>query len=195
MTGLALFAAGVAYIALIAQPDSSRWIFIPGLVVAGLGMACTWTLVYNLATRDLRPELAGVASGVLNTIQELGGVIASAAIGAVLQNRLGIGLHEQAVQRADRLPAAFRGPFVDAFSNTHGFEVGAGQTGASLPPGLPADVAAFLQAIGREVFAYAFVDAMRPAMLLAISVVVLAIFAVAAVRRRAQVIQVVEAAA
>ena len=53
---------------------------MPGLVLGGLCLAGVWTPVYSLATRDLQPRLAGVASGVLNTVQELGTVIGSATL-------------------------------------------------------------------------------------------------------------------
>jgi hypothetical protein len=46
----------------------------------------------SVAARRHAPHLAGVASGVLDTIQELGSVIGSAAIGALLQNRLAVSL-------------------------------------------------------------------------------------------------------
>ena len=82
--GLALFAAGMAYIDWAAHADASRWSFLPGLIAGGIGMGFTWVPVFSLARRDLRPELAGVASGLLSTIQELGGVLASAAVGALL---------------------------------------------------------------------------------------------------------------
>jgi len=94
--GLVLFAAGTGYIDWQAHADAARWSFLPGLIVAGVGLGFTWIPIFSLATRDLRPELAGVASGVLSTIQELGGVIAAAVIGALLQNRLVVALHDQA---------------------------------------------------------------------------------------------------
>jgi len=178
MPGLLLLAAGSAYIALVAHPDSSRWAFTPGLIVSGLGMGFIWTPLFSVATRDLRPELAGVASGVINTIQELGGVIASAAVGALLQNRLAAALHDQAVQYSAQLPAAYRGPFVAGFGQAakSGFEVGRGQSGASLslPPGVPVSVAHTIQELAHDVFANAFVTAMRPSMALPIAIVVLA---------------------
>jgi EmrB/QacA subfamily drug resistance transporter len=88
MSGLVLFACGMGYVDWISSTDSGRWEFLPGLIVSGLGLGCVWGPAYSLATRNLRPHLAGVASGVLNTMQELGAVIASAAVGALLQNRL-----------------------------------------------------------------------------------------------------------
>ena len=178
MPGLLLLAAGSAYIALLAHPDSSRWAFTPGLIVSGLGMGFIWTPLFSVATRDLRPELAGVASGVINTIQELGGVIASAAVGALLQNRLATALQDQAVQYSAQLPAAYRGQFVAGFGQAakSGFEVGRGQSGTSLnlPPGVPVSVAHTIQQLAHDVFANAFVTAMRPSMALPIAIVVLA---------------------
>ncbi|MDQ2942590.1 MAG: MFS transporter, partial [Candidatus Dormibacteraeota bacterium] len=178
--GLLMFAAGIAYIAWVAQADSGRWTFLPGLIISGLGMGCVWTPVFSIATRSLDPKLAGVASGVINTIQELGTVIASAVVGALLQNRLATALHDQALARSAQLPAELRARFVDGFSHAarSGFEVGAGQTGAGLqlPPGVPAQVVQMLQDAAHYVFTHAFVDAMRPTLILPIAIIVLAAF-------------------
>ena len=184
--GLTLFAAGVGYIDWAAHADSGRWVFLPGLILSGLGLGFTWTPVFSLATRDLRADLAGVASGVLNTIQEAGSVIASAAVGALLQNRLAEALHDEAVARAGQLPPAARTPFVDGFSHAarRGFEVGAGQTGSAvqLPPGVPAPVAHAILQVAHDVFTHAFVTAMRPTLLLPIAIVLVAALTTFAVR-------------
>src|SRR4030081_783754 len=107
----------------------------------GVGLCGVWAPVYDRATRELKPELAGTASGVLNTMQEIGTVVASAAIGAVLQNQLAVSLKSEAVTYSKQLPAPFHQPFVDGFANAakQGLEVGANQNGASLqlPPGIP----------------------------------------------------------
>jgi hypothetical protein len=141
-------------------------------------MGFIWTPVFSIATRDLPAHLGGVASGVVNTIQELGGVLASAVVGAFLQNRLALSLHDRAVAAAGQLPSEYRAPFVDGFSNAahSGFEVGAGQSGASLQ--LPEQV----QAIAHYVFTHAFVDAMHPTLVLPIAVLVAAAFAAAFAR-------------
>ncbi|HEX6538201.1 MAG TPA: DHA2 family efflux MFS transporter permease subunit [Candidatus Dormibacteraeota bacterium] len=186
--GLFLLAAGSAWIAWVVTATGSRWSLVPGLVVGGVGMGLIWGPVYNIATRDLAPSLAGVASGVLNTIQELGAVIASASVGALLQNRLAISLHDEAVQAATQLPPQFAQRFVAGFSNAAagGFEVGAGQTGGnfSLPPGTPPDVAQHVAALAHSVFANGFVDAMRPTLILPIAVIVAAGIVAMAVRPR-----------
>jgi hypothetical protein len=115
---------------------------------------------------------------VINTIQELGTVVASAVVGAFLQNRLATALHDQAVARSVKLPAEVRARFVDGFSHAarNGFEVGAGQTGASLqlPPGVPAEVVQMLQDAAHYVFTHAFVDAMRPTLILPMVIIAIA---------------------
>jgi EmrB/QacA subfamily drug resistance transporter len=168
--GLLLLAAGSGYIDWAAQANSGRWAFTPGLIASGLGMGLIWTPVFSIATRDLPARLGGVASGVINTIQELGGVLASAAVGAFLQNRLALALHDHAVAASGQLPTEYREGFVAGFSNAahSGFEVGAGQSGTTLA--LPAQV----QAIAHYVFTHAFVDAMHPTMVLPIAILVLA---------------------
>ena len=184
--GLLMFAAGIAYMDWAAQADSGRWVFLPGLIVSGLGLGCVWTPVFSIATRSLDPKLGGVASGVINTLQELGTVIASASVGAVLQNQLALALHDEAVARSAQLPAAFRPSFVDGFSHAAhtGFEVGAGQSGSSiqLPPGIPQQVVLALQEAAHFVFTHAFVDAMRPTLILPIALLIVAALATFFVR-------------
>lgn len=168
--GLLLLAAGSGYLDWAAHADSGRWAFTPGLIASGLGMGLIWTPVFSIATRDLPAHLGGVASGVINTIQELGGVLASAVVGAFLQNRLALALHDQAVAASAQLPAQYREGFVAGFSTAahSGFEVGAGQSGTNLA--LPAQV----QAVAHYVFTHAFVDAMHPTMVVPIVILVLA---------------------
>ena len=176
--GLMLFTIALAFIAWSVSADGGRWALLPGLILMGIGMSGVWTPVYDLATRDLKPELAGTASGVLNTMQELGTVIASAAIGAVLQNQLATSLRREAVAYSAQLPAPFQQPFINGFADAgkQGLEVGAGQNGAALqlPPGIPQQVADQLAQLGHAVFTHAFVDAMRPSMALPIGIVIVA---------------------
>ena len=182
--GLIALAAGSGYIDWAAQAGSGRWDFTPGLIASGLGMGFIWTPVFSIGTRDLPAHLGGAASGVINTIQELGGVLASAIVGAFLQNRLALSLHDQAVAASGQLPEPYRADFVKGFSHAArtGFEVGAGQSGASLQ--LPAQV----QAIAHSVFTHAFVDAMHPTLVLPIAVLLMAAAATFFVRtqRRAE---------
>jgi EmrB/QacA subfamily drug resistance transporter len=184
--GLLLFVAGMGYAAYIVSADGDRWALLPGLVISGLGMAGVWTPLFDLGTRTLQPRLAGAASGVFSTIQELGAVLATAVIGAVLQNQLASALRAEATAQSTQLPPAVRAPFIDGFASAakSGFEVGAGQSGTALqlPPGVPADVAAQIGQVAHAVFTHAFVDAMRPAMAIAL----VAVFIGALVSTRAR---------
>jgi EmrB/QacA subfamily drug resistance transporter len=180
MPGLLALALGSGYIDWAAHANSGRWDFLPGLIVSGFGMGCIWMPLFSVGTRDLPAHLAGVASGVISTIQELGGVLASAVVGAFLQNRLALALHDRSVAASGQLPQQYRAQFVAGFSNAShaGFEVGAGQSGASLS--LPPQVAA----IAHSVFTNAFVDAMHPTLVLPIVALVLAATAAMFIRAR-----------
>jgi EmrB/QacA subfamily drug resistance transporter len=163
MTGITLFTIGAASIAFIAGPDSTWINFLPATVVAGLGVGMTFAPMTTVAMRNISPRVAGSASAVLNTIRQLGGVVGSAVVGALLQNQLATALHNQAVSHASSLPEAFRAQFVAAFSNvsSKGFEIGTGESGARLPANLPPAVAHQLSAIAHDVFTAAYIDAMK----------------------------------
>jgi len=135
----------------------------------------TFAPLTTVAMRNVRPQMAGAASGVLNTVRQVGGAIGSAVIGAVLQNRLATQLHDQAVAYSSQVPPAFRGIFVSGFSHaaSGGFKVGVGQTGAQLPAGVPPALAPTLERLFHDVFANAYVNAVKPT--LAVSIAVLAV--------------------
>ena len=170
MSGLILFGAGMGWLALIANPDSSWPIFVAPLVVAGLGMGCIFAPMVTVALRNIDPRMAGAASGVLNTIRQVGLVIGTATVGALLQNRLVSSISSQANTRSAALPPQVRTRFVHEINNSakNGIQVGAGQSGGSthLGSGIPAQIVAEITRIGHEVFTSAFVTAMKQTMLL-----------------------------
>ena len=179
--GLLLFAGGVIYVIAVAAPDSSQWSFVPGLVASGIGLGCVWTPLFGLATANLDPARAGVAAGVLDTVQEFGSMLATAVLGALLANRLATNLPAEAAVAAQQLPAQAQQPFVAAMTAaaSGNLSVGAGQASdLALPSGVPADVAGQIRAAADHVFAVAFTDAMRPTMLVPVIVVLLAAVAV-----------------
>ena len=93
-------------------------------------------------------------------------------VGAILQTRLANELVSQAQTQAGSLPAPFRLPFVQGFAKAAGgvLEVGRGQSGVPLPAGMPAAEAGQIQQLAHEVFAQAFINAMRPSLAVAIAV-------------------------
>jgi hypothetical protein len=94
----------------------------------------------------------------------------------VLQNRLAVGLHDQAVTAAAQLPQAFQGQFVARFDQAaeSGLQVGRGQTGASLPANLPASLVGTIQDLVHQVFVNGYVIAMRPTVGVAVAVLAVA---------------------
>jgi EmrB/QacA subfamily drug resistance transporter len=172
MAGLLIFGAGAAISTLVATTSSTLWTFLPPLVLAGIGMGLIFAPMITVAMRDVQPKMAGASSGVLNTTRQLGSAIGAAAVGAVLQNRLAVAFHDQAVTAANQLPPAFRGRFVDGFTAAakSGFQVGRGQEGAKLPSGLPSQVLARLQQLTHDVFVNGYITAMRPTVGLAVVV-------------------------
>ena len=172
MSGLIMFGAGMGWLALIAQPASTWPTFPAPLVLAGLGMGCIFAPMVTVAMRNIDPRMAGAASGVLNTVRQVGMVIGTAAVGALLQNRLVSSIAQQAAVRSAALPPGVRGRFVAGMGNSarNGIQVGAGQSGGSthLAHGLPAQIVAEIARIAHEVFTFAFVTAMRQTMILPI---------------------------
>ena len=180
VVGLTLFASSMGYLDWTAQADSGRWSFLPALILMGVGLGFTWAPMYSLAMRDIEPRIAGAAAGVIETIQEMGGVLAGAVVGAFLQNRLVITLREQAIERAEVLPPQFRERFVDGFSNAAegGLKVGGWHAGGGAH--LPHQV----QQLADEVFRSGFVDAMHPTLAIPTAIVLLAAISSFAVKRR-----------
>jgi hypothetical protein len=79
------------------------------------------------------------------------------------------------VATAGQLPPAIQSRFIDGFSQAarSGLQVGRGQTGASLPVGLPPQLAGRIQQLIHDVFVNGYVAALRPTV--AVAVVVLAV--------------------
>ena len=177
MTGISLFTVGFSLVAYVAGPDSTWINFLVPAIIAGAGMGMTFAPMTTVAMRNIQPRMAGAASGVLNTTRQLGAAIGSAVVGALLQNQLATALHNQAVAHAGEVPAAFRDRFIAIFSSvsSNGFQIGTGQTGASLPSGLPPAEAALLSRIAHDVFVSAYIDALKST--LVVPVIFLAITA------------------
>lgn len=175
MSGLTMFALGMGLVIRLAAPDSTWQTFILPLVLAGLGQGCTFAPMTTIAMRDITPRMAGAASGIMNTTRQLGAVMGASVVGAVLQSQLVGTLRNSAIQDSTQLPAQFRQQFVSGFSNAvqSGLEVGVGQTGVALPPGLPPQTEALLQQIGHDVFASGYIAAMKPTLEVSIAVLVI----------------------
>ena len=81
--GLALQAAGLAWIAVVTTPTMAYALVVPGFVMAGAGMALVFAPAANAVLSAVRPEEAGQASGATNTVREIGGVLGVAVLATV----------------------------------------------------------------------------------------------------------------
>ncbi len=189
LVGLTLFAAGFGLIDWVASINADWYTFTLAAMVAGAGLGCTFAPMTTVAMRNIEPRMAGAASGVFNTTRQLGGVFGSAIVGAVLQNRLAVSLHEEAVQRTAGLPEPIRQKLIDGFSAAAktGVAIGRGQSGGvALPPGVPPEVAQQVQRIAQEVFANGFIDAMHPTLAVGVAVLFLGALSCLGIKRRAR---------
>jgi EmrB/QacA subfamily drug resistance transporter len=176
LSGLVCFAAGSGW-AVLAAGTSSAWdTFLPSMCLLGLGIGLVFAPLTTIAMYKVPERLAGAASGTLNTMRQVGSVAGTAAVGALLQNRLVSSLASQATTQAAALPASARATFVDGFrqaAESGSFAVGTG-TQLKLPPGTPAALAREVARLAGTVYDNGYVDAMRWTMTLPIAVIVLA---------------------
>ncbi|MEV7933702.1 MFS transporter [Curtobacterium sp. NPDC089185] len=85
ITGV-LFAAAALMILTTTSLTSNYWVTIGlGLFTLGLGLGNIFGASFNLATAGVRPADAGVASAMVNTVQQVGGAIGTAILSTVAQ--------------------------------------------------------------------------------------------------------------
>lgn len=112
MTGLALAAAG--QLVLISLPVHASYAanLLPGLLVMSLGMGLTFVPVTLLATSRVEARDAGLASGLLNTAQQVGGALGLAVLSTLAVNATAAVLAAHAGAASPLLRA---GALVDGF--------------------------------------------------------------------------------
>ena len=84
--GGVLLAAGIAGVTLAAPHvgvNGSPWPIVPGLAVAGAGLALLIVPLVNVVLAAVPVEVAGGASGLFSTAQQLGGALGVALLGTV----------------------------------------------------------------------------------------------------------------
>lgn len=105
--GFATMAVGLGGIALVMILEISVYWVLLAFVIYGLGNAFVWAPNSTSTMRDLPLSHMGVGSGVYNTTRQIGSVMGSAAIGAVLQWRVMVTSPSVAYGEAVLLGAGF----------------------------------------------------------------------------------------
>jgi EmrB/QacA subfamily drug resistance transporter len=83
VTGLALQAIGLGWLAAVTTPTVPYATLVPAFVISGVGMSLFFAPVANVVLSSVRRDQEGIASGANNAIRELGGVFGIAVLGAV----------------------------------------------------------------------------------------------------------------
>jgi EmrB/QacA subfamily drug resistance transporter len=87
--GLSLMSLGILLMISQISPTTTHWSLVVPLMVTGLGMGMTFAPTTAAAMAQVPSRIMGSASGVLNTMRNLGQVLGIAVLGSILQGRLG----------------------------------------------------------------------------------------------------------
>jgi EmrB/QacA subfamily drug resistance transporter len=87
--GLSCMTLGILLMISQISPTTSHWSLVVPLMVTGLGMGMTFAPMTAAALAQVPPRIMGSASGILNTMRNLGQVLGIAVLGSILQGRLG----------------------------------------------------------------------------------------------------------
>ncbi len=112
--GLLLLSVSTFTLAALMTPTSAAWQILLAAVVLGVASSLVWGPLSTTANRNLPMRMAGAGAGVYNTTRQMGAVLGSAAIAALMQWRLSVHLGGSGTQVTEA--------------------AGAGAAGAALPP-------------------------------------------------------------
>jgi EmrB/QacA subfamily drug resistance transporter len=86
LTGMSIAAVGLVVLSRIPVAGTYLGDLLPGLMIMSVGMGLTFVPITLIATTNVGPEDAGLASGLLNTAQQLGGAIGLAVLSTLAAN-------------------------------------------------------------------------------------------------------------
>ncbi|KQY03460.1 MFS transporter [Mycobacterium sp. Root135] len=121
--GFSAVAIALTWLSFEMTPTTPIWRLELPLTLMGVGMAFIWSPLGATATRNLPPRLAGAGSGVYNTTRQVGSVLGSAGIAALMTSQISASLPAQsdpAVGQAavTQLPSFLHEPFAEALSRS-----------------------------------------------------------------------------
>jgi Major Facilitator Superfamily len=110
--GMLLGAGGMALLTQITVTSSYVSSLLPGLLILGLGLGLIFAQAINTATAGVQLQDSGVASALVNTMQQVGGSIGTSALSTIALSAT-----------ATYLIAHHTGPLAPAVAATHGYTV------------------------------------------------------------------------
>jgi EmrB/QacA subfamily drug resistance transporter len=99
-TGMLLLTAGMLFYAQIPVQGKYASNLLPGYLIVGVGLATAFVSVSIAALQGVGPKEAGLASGLLNTSQQIGGALGVAIAGSVATS------HAKSLLRSGQTAAA-----------------------------------------------------------------------------------------
>jgi MFS family permease len=110
VVGMAMLTTGLAYFTQVSADGSYLRDLLPGFLVIGVGIGFSFVPISIAALAGVRPAEAGLASGLINTSQQIGGALGIAALSTIATSRSGDALASGAVPSqalVDGFSAAF----------------------------------------------------------------------------------------
>lgn len=120
--GLICFAAALVWYAVRLGAHTSLAELLCAAALLGVANGFMWSPLSVTATRTLQPQFAGAGAGIYNTTRQLGAVLGSAAIAALMDSRiaahLGSGATSASAQSSGPMPAMIKQPFARAMGES-----------------------------------------------------------------------------
>src|SRR5438552_1650842 len=113
--GMLLGAGGLVLLTQVSVTSSYVSDVLPGLLILGLGFGLIFAQAINTATAGVAPEDSGVASALVNTMQQVGGSIGTSALSTIALSATATYLIEHGTS-----------PLATAIAATHGYTIAFG---------------------------------------------------------------------
>ena len=110
VTGMSLLTLGLVYFTQVSVEGSYLGDLLPGFLVIAMGMAFAFVSISIAALAGVQEKDAGLASGLINTSQQIGGALGIAVLSAVA-----IAQTDSAVSSGEAVPQALTSGFQAAF--------------------------------------------------------------------------------
>jgi EmrB/QacA subfamily drug resistance transporter len=110
VAGMATLTAGLVYFTQVSVGGSYVGDLLPGFLLVGFGIGFAFVPISIAALAGIQPAEAGLASGLINTSQQIGGALGIAALSTIASSRT-----DDAIAGGTPLPAALVDGFTNAF--------------------------------------------------------------------------------
>ena len=108
--GMALLTTGLLFFTQVSV-DGNYWSdLFPGFLILGVAIPFAFVPITIAALAGTKPQEAGLASGLINTSQQIGG-----AVGIAILSTIAVTTSDNAVASGTKLPVALTDGFVNAF--------------------------------------------------------------------------------